>query len=191
VAEITMRNLRDPNRDGAIDAEDFLARADTLGAIGMPVLISDFSQFYRLARYLNQSSKQSNAVVVGVPALVDLFDSKYYIDLQGGILEAIGRLFANDLIVYVSPTCEPTTNKIVTLTDFRVAPGLENLFAYLIDAKRLRPLEKWDESALRVHSIDVLRCINAMDDSWRAMVPRDVANVITQRGLFGCRKPTA
>jgi hypothetical protein len=186
-----MRNLRDLNRDGAIDAEDFLARADTLGAIGMPVLISDFSQFYRLARYLNQNSKQSNAVVVGVPALADLFDPKYYADLQGGILEAIGRLFANDLIVYVSPTFDQTTQSLVTLNEFRVAPGLENLFAYLTGARRLRPLETWDEPSLRVHSIDVLRCIDGNDDSWQAMVPSEVAHVIQRRGLFGCRKPTA
>jgi hypothetical protein len=40
---------------------------------------------------------------MGVPSIYELFDEKYYADLPGGILESFGRLFKNDLKVYVYP----------------------------------------------------------------------------------------
>ena len=46
-----MRNLL---AAGQIDLSDFLARADTLGAVGKTVLLSEYFEFYRLAAYLTR-----------------------------------------------------------------------------------------------------------------------------------------
>ena len=40
---------------------------------------------------------------MGVPSLIDLFDEKNHAQLPGGILESFGRLFKNDLKLYVYP----------------------------------------------------------------------------------------
>jgi hypothetical protein len=40
---------------------------------------------------------------MAVPSIYELFDEKYYGDLPGGILENFGRLFKNDLKIYVYP----------------------------------------------------------------------------------------
>ena len=40
-------------------------------------------------------------------SLREIFDEKYYTDLEGGILESFGRLFKNDLKLYVYPLREP------------------------------------------------------------------------------------
>src|SRR5580692_4012672 len=83
--EITMRNLLSA---GEIDLNDFLARADALGAVGKTVLISDYFEYYRLAAYLTRYTEKPIAITMGVSSLLDLFDEKYYTQLEGGILEA-------------------------------------------------------------------------------------------------------
>src|SRR5262249_60777585 len=86
-----------------VDRRDFLARAEVLGACGMTVLISDYFEYHRLAAYLSWRTRERIAIVLGVPSIFELFDEKYYADLPGGILENFGRLFNNDLKVYVYP----------------------------------------------------------------------------------------
>ena len=98
--EITMRNLL---AAGKIDLTDFLARADVLAAVGKTVLISDYFEYYRLAAYLARYTSQPIAVTMGVASLQDLFKEEYYSGLEGGILEAFGKLFTKDLRIYVYP----------------------------------------------------------------------------------------
>ena len=101
LTELTMRNLRAGGDD--VDRRDFLARADLLAACGMTVLISDYFEYYRLAAYLAWRTDERIGIVMGVPSLIDLFDEKYYAELPGGILESFGRLFKNDLKLFVYP----------------------------------------------------------------------------------------
>src|SRR5689334_13652927 len=84
--ELTMRNLREEG--GQVDRADFLARADMLAASGKTVLISDYFEYYRLAAYLGQHTKERIAIVMGASSLRDLFEEKYYTALEGGILES-------------------------------------------------------------------------------------------------------
>jgi hypothetical protein len=99
--ELTMRNLLAGGTD--IDRRDFLARAELLAACGMTVLISDYFEYHRLAAYLAWRTKERIGVVLGLPSVSELFDEKYYTQLPGGTLEGFGRLFKNDLKIYVYP----------------------------------------------------------------------------------------
>src|SRR6202046_3696975 len=101
LAELTMRNLLAGGTD--VDRRDFLARADLLAACGMTVLISDYFEYYRLAAYIASRTTERIGIVMGVPSLIELFDEKFYAQLPGGILESFGRLFKNDLRIYVYP----------------------------------------------------------------------------------------
>src|SRR5262249_44108983 len=49
LAEMTLRNL---TADAGAGHDDFLARADILGALGFDVLVSRFEQYYQLCDYL-------------------------------------------------------------------------------------------------------------------------------------------
>ena len=40
---------------------------------------------------------------MGVPSLLEIFDEKYYLNLEGGILEALGRMFKGGLKLFVYP----------------------------------------------------------------------------------------
>jgi len=62
--EMTLKNLR-TNGD-AIDAQDFLDRADILATLGHTVLISNFGEYHRLAAYLFRYTKKRIGLVMGV-----------------------------------------------------------------------------------------------------------------------------
>ena len=98
--EITMHNLQ---ATGAIDYQDFLARIDTLGALGVNAFVSNYLEFYRLMAYFRRYTKQIVGVVMGINNLLEVFNEKYYQNLDGGILESFGRLFSNLVKLYVYP----------------------------------------------------------------------------------------
>ena len=182
IMEITMSNLM---ADGQIDYRDFLARADMLVASGMTVLISDYSHYYRLADYLNRYTTRKIGISMGIPSLRELFDEKYYTELEGGILESLGRLFKKDLKLYIYPLKEPESGELVTTDNLRVAHELRNLYKYLIDRGCIEQLTNHNEACLSVFSRDVLEKIAANDAGWEEMVPVEVAEVIKTRGYFG------
>ena len=182
--ELTMRNLRDEG--GEVDRADFLARADMMAALGKIVLVSDYFEFYRLAAYLGRHTKLKIALTMGVPSLRDLFDQRYYAELEGGILESFGRLFKNDLRLYVYPLLERSGN-LVTADTLEVAPHIRKLYQHLLDSGSIEPLEGFDRSCLHIFSRDVLAKIRKGDATWESMVPFEVARVIKQRRLLGYR----
>ena len=98
--EITMNNLL---ADGELDADDFLSRVDMLGDIGCTVLISNYSEYYRLTSYFRRYSKEMIGVAMGINNLLEIFNERYYEHLEGGILENFGRLFRNSVRLYVYP----------------------------------------------------------------------------------------
>jgi hypothetical protein len=182
LAEITMRNLL--TEQGDVDPRDFLARADVLAAAGKTVLISDYFEYYRLVKYLRRSTAGAIAIVLGAGSLIPLLDEKYYADLGGGILEAFGQLFQRDVTVYVYPWRDPATGKLNTVETLDVADELNKLYGYLVERGSIAQLENYDPGLLSIFTPDVLRRIKEGDASWETMVPREIAEVIKQRGYF-------
>jgi hypothetical protein len=167
---------------------DFLARADVLAAVGKTVLISDYFEYYRLAAYLARYTSQPIAVTMGVASLQDLFKEEYYSGLEGGILEAFGRLFTKDLRIYVYPLRDPATGQLSTVENLKMAGDLHNLYRHLVERGRIKQLDNFDESVLHIFSRDVLRRIADNDASWEAMVPPEIADLIKHRRYFGYRE---
>ena len=129
-----MRNLMATTSSGDVDVHDFLARADVLAACGMTVLISDYFQYYRLAAYLQRYTRETIGIALGAGSVRELFDETSYADLDGGILESFGRLFKNDLKLFVYPLLDRQTNALTTVENLDVAPKLRKLYAYLVES---------------------------------------------------------
>jgi len=187
LTEITMRNLL---AGGAtdVDRRDFLARAELLAACGMTVLISDYFDYYRLAAYIAQRTSERIGIVMGVPSLIDLFNEQNHAQLPGGILESFGRLFKNELKLYVYPLQPSPDDELKTVDDVKVQPELQSLYDYLWGRGSFVNLDNYKPEYLSIFSRDVLRRIAAGDDSWETMVPEEVAKLIKRRGFFGCGK---
>jgi hypothetical protein len=185
LAELTLQNLR--NERGELDKADFLARADTLAAAGKTVLVSDYFEFHRLAGYIARYTKKQPGFVIGAGTLSELFGDASAAGLEGGMLEAFGRLFRNDLILYVYPLLDPTSGELTTAENFDPGPRLRGLYRHLLSAGSIRGLDNYDSERLPIFSRDVLAKLQRGETSWEALVPPPVAAVIRARGLFGFR----
>jgi hypothetical protein len=189
LAEITMKNLMSTGDEGEVDYADFLARAELLAATGHTVLISDYFEYYRLAAYLARFSKKPIGITMGIPSVRELFDEKYYEHLEGGILESFGRLFKNDLKLFVYPLKDPDTGQLINVQKLKVAPHLQRLYGHLVENDFVESLDFFNREYLPIYSRDVLAKIRDGDESWERMVPPEVATLIKERGYFGYQAP--
>src|SRR5213080_3500608 len=186
--EMTLEKLL---ADGQVDHADFLARVDILRALGRTVLISKFGEYYRLAAYLFRYTNRAIGLVMGVPSLNEIFNEKYYTNLEGGILEALGRMFKGKLKLYVYPMLDGATGKMISAKEVKVASNLRSLFQYLIDNQYVQEITDYHPEYLRIHPSDVLARLQSGDNSWEQMVPPEVVHVIKKREFFGYRRPIA
>jgi hypothetical protein len=187
LTEITMRNLLAGGQE--VDRRDFLARAELLAACGETVLITDYFDYYRLAAYIAERTAERIGIVMGVPSLIDLFDEKNHAQLPGGILESFGRLFKNELKLYVYPYRPGPDDELKTVYDIKVQQELQPLYDYLFGRGSFVHLDNYKSEYLPIFSRDVLRRIAAQDESWEAMVPEECAELIKRRAFFGYVKP--
>ena len=207
--ELTMHNLL---ASGNLDHEDFLARVDTLAAIGYNVLISNYFEFFRLTSYFRRYTKEMVGVVMGINNLLEIFNEKYYDSLEGGILESVGRLFKASTKLYVypmrksaydryclkaeCPTPDPSLPALpadvwINATNLQVALNLRNLYAHLMENRYIAPIVGFDPAVMDFFSRDILAKIHNGESGWESAVPPKVAALIKERHLFGYKKPSA
>src|SRR5712691_10284306 len=166
--EMTLENLLS---EGQLNHADFLARVDILGALGRTVLISKFGEYYKLAGYLSRYTNKMVGLVMGVPSLMEIFDEKYYLNLEGGILEALGRMFKGGLKLFVYPMEDEKTGQLINAKQLEVAPNLYHLYHYLIDNSFIQEITDYHREYLKIFPPDVLAKLRCGDPGWESMVP--------------------
>ncbi|MEO7723912.1 MAG: TonB-dependent receptor [Chthoniobacterales bacterium] len=186
--EMTLENLLS---EGQLNHVDFLARVDILGSLGRTVLISKFGEYYRLASYLSRYTNRMVALVMGVPSLHEIFDEKYYLNLEGGILEALGRMFKGGLKLFVYPMEDEKTGELLTANQLQVAPNLHHLYQYLIENGFIQEITQFHREYLKIFPPEVLAKMRTGDPAWEGMVPPEVSEMIKARGFFGYRRSDA
>jgi hypothetical protein len=180
--EMTLENLL---AEGQLNHADFLARVDILGALGRTVIISKFGEYFRLASYLSRYTSRMIGLVMGVPSLLEIFDEKYYLSLEGGILEALGRMFKSGLKLYVYPMVDEATGGLVTAKKLEVAPNLRSLYRYLVENEFIEEITDYNPDYLRIHPPDTLAKLQSGDAGWESTVPPEVIRIIKERQFFG------
>ena len=185
--EITLNNLQADTGD--VDEKDFIDRADILCSLGQTVLISNYQEYYKLVEYFSRFTKARLGLIMGVNNLIEVFEEKYYRNLNGGMLEAFGILFTRDLKVYVYPSKPTADVETMTLENMPVHPRLRPLYDYLVSNKRMVDIENYDPSVLSIFSQAALRMIRDGEPGWESMVPPYVDNMIKDNRLFGYVPP--
>lgn len=180
--EITMNNLRS---GGEVDLNDFISRAEVLEATGHTVMISDFPEYYRVAAYLSRYTNKRIGLTMGAQSLAELFEEHYYEALDGGILESFGRLFKNNVKLYIYPYKDQNTQTLVTTQNLNIPERQKALYDYLIQKGCISQLTEFTEEYLSIFSPDVLRKITENDADWENLVPSVVADKIKSFKLFG------
>ena len=149
-------------------------------------------------------------VTMGINNLIEIFNEKYYENLEGGILESFGRLFRNSVKLYIypmrqdgfdvyaasgqpvptnlgrTPTHAFASSVLINAKNVQIADHLRNLYAHLLEAHYIDCIVGFDTSILHIFSRDVLRRIKEGDATWEKMVPDAVVAAIKRRELFGC-----
>jgi len=122
------------------------------------VLVTSYRENYLLTRYLrNYAPEQPIRFVTGTSSLVLLFEKRYYSNIPGQVLEGLGRLFADNVKVYVKPMSQKEFIAGLTAAGARIPeissdsdevgvdnisfePPLDHLFRYLRSIDALVPL---------------------------------------------------
>jgi len=179
--EMSIHNL---TGESGIDPADFLARALLLEKLGKTVLITNLAHFYGVAMYLSHFKIKRIGLILGIPALAQVFEEKYYTDLEGGILEAFGRLFKVGVKLLVYPSLN-AAGDVISVENMDVAPQLRHLFRYLVESGLILSIPVYDRTKLGIFPRDVLAMIRSGDERWKELVPAEVARIISERGYFG------
>ena len=114
-----------------------------------------------------------------------MFAEKYYEGLEGGILEAFGKLFSDNTHVYVYPTYKD--GEIVSLENAGVDDDLKFLMQHLIHNKAMVSAEVINEENLKISSNEILNGLRKGRGDWEKMVPEAVAKRILENKLMGCK----
>ncbi|NNC99580.1 MAG: TonB-dependent receptor [Gammaproteobacteria bacterium] len=180
LAEITMNELSGQGDDAD---SDFLARVDLLNELGFSVLISDYLRFFRLRSWIRRYTQNRIGIVLSVLDFDQLFDGKYYDGLEGGILEAMGKLFSDNTNVYVYPTIQ--NGKLITLDNVHVDEELDFLLKHLVKNQAMVATDIVDAANLQISAREIAKQIPLGKGDWQKNVPEITANSVIKRKLFG------
>ncbi|WP_413582028.1 hypothetical protein [Bdellovibrio sp. HCB288] len=180
VMEMTMHNL---TTDGHVNESDFLARVEVLTSLGYHVMISNFRLFYTLKRFIRRYNQNLMALIMGASHLEKLFEESHYKNLEGGLLEGLGKLMEQKTKVYVYP--HKTPDLCLTTKSFFPKAHLRHIYAYFVESKQIVDVSGCDETADYLHSGDVVKMIESGDSRWEQFVPQKVVSAIKSQKLFG------
>jgi len=117
--------------------------------------------------------------------LMEMFDEKYYRNLNGGILEAFGIIFTRDIKFYLYPYKPNDEAELLNSSNITIHPRAKDLYNYLYSNGRIEDLD-FNAELLNIFSREVLKKIrNCEEGTWEDQVPAGVAKIIKERCLFG------
>lgn len=184
IFEITLSNLR---AEGKIDEKDFMDRAKLLCSLGHIVMISNFKEYYKLVDYLSQYTKKQLGLSMGVANFVEIFDEHYYEDLGGGILEAFGKMFYNNLKVYLYPMKDDAGN-IVNSTNLKLHPRMKDFYKFFKYNGKVIDIFDFEENYLDIFSRKILNQIKSGESNWGEHLPDGIAELIQKNKMFGIKE---
>ncbi|MBN1339432.1 MAG: hypothetical protein JXA03_08915 [Bacteroidales bacterium] len=192
LCEMTLSNLLD---EGQFDERDYLARVDILNGMGQNVMISNFREYFTLVGFFSRFRIKNLRIVIGIPAFLNVLDKKYYKNLKGGLLEALGKLFTDNMKLYVYPTVAyvPVDNPthaeyLLTSANLPLPDDLRDIYHYLLKNKKIIDIGHAKKKWLYINPRRVLQMIQKGETGWEEMVPRYIEDQIKSKKLFGYGK---
>jgi hypothetical protein len=145
-----------PN-EPAPEIPDLLRRINSLLDAGGDVLLFRKPELYHMTALVNRHTQAPVRFVAGLSLVIRAFEDVYG-NLEGRLLEALARLFAQNVRIYVYPMTAADlreglksvsttgwewseTNGWVSASQLRRAPPLGHLFAYLLASNFLVPMQ--------------------------------------------------
>ena len=124
--------------------------------------------------------------------MLNFFEKKYYEHLRGGVLEAMGKFFIDNLKLYVYPTVssvsidDPTKGEgLITSANLLLADDIKDLYQYLIKNRLILDIKDAKKKWLWINSQIVIKMIKDKIPGWEEMVPNYIVKEIKRKKLFG------
>ncbi len=147
-------------------------------------MISNFSEYYKLVKYLTRYTTKQLGLTMGVTNLVEIFDEKYYDGVKGGILEAFGNIFKNNMKIYLYPVLDKQKDTIIDSTNLKLEDNMKEFYKYFKVNNKIRDLE-FNKDYLNIFSKDVLKQIKNNTPGWKDKLPVGVSDLIIKKKMFG------
>jgi hypothetical protein len=122
--------------------------------------------------------------MIGANIFSKVIEANSYDHLKGGVLEAFGRLFAQNLRVYLYPSLDKETGKLITTENLPIDPSIASLYRYLLENKKVVDVTDVKTEWLTINSDDVRYKIQHHDPSWEKMVPHFVSKFIKKHQVL-------
>ncbi|GAG07842.1 unnamed protein product, partial [marine sediment metagenome] len=146
---INLSELRETTDD---PIEDFLERISALTAGNHSILVSDSPDHYFVVDFLARFGAQQIALPVGIIEFMNAIRAEHFTHLQGGLLEAVGRLIGLGCYFCVYPGLDPKSGRRIDLASCDLPASTSKLIDYLIQHEYVRPLEGLPDDELRLGS---------------------------------------
>jgi hypothetical protein len=159
-----------------LDAADFIKRIEVISKLGFHTLISQFDLYYKLKHYFRRFTQKPLAVVIDASMLEKIFNESHYKDLEGGVLEGLGKLLDSQTKLYVYP--HKTEKLCQTSKTFFPPKKIANIYKHFIELKQIEDISGCDEADVYLHSEDIRDLIKKKDKAWEKLVPAKVAELI-------------
>ena len=180
--EISLKYLMQNEK---VDGKDFLHRVDLLNMMGQSVMISKFYRYFQLVKYFAQFKLIKLRLVVGLPTFDKILDPSNYTDLRGGLLEAMGALFQENVKVYLYPYIDMNSGEVIYPEDSYFSEPNRMLWQYLYATQKILVLRSIRPKTLEISSEYISHLIETGDNSLINYVPSVVYQHIKQNKLFG------
>lgn len=159
--------------EGVDEVSDLQARVEMINALGLHAMVTSHLRFFRLAEHFHRHDLRRIAFVLSVADLDVIFDDAYYTGLDGGMLQAIARLFASDSKLLAYPNLN-AAGAVRTVDNFELPATHAHLYHHLVANRRILGLEA-DPDTLVPFAPDALGAqIAAGDPGWKKLVPASV-----------------
>lgn len=185
IAEISLNDAK--GNDNHVPEEDVVQRVQLLNALGYNVMISDYTRYFSLRAYFRQYTKMEIGIVVGMSNLKQIFDEDSYRGVEGGILEGFGKLFPDNTRMFIYPEVN-AEGELRDFSNLKVQEHLRFLYRHLLENDFLTGLETSDKELFTIYSRDVLKSLRSGLTDWENSVPKLVAEIIIEHGLFDFKK---
>ncbi|MDG2397429.1 MAG: TonB-dependent receptor [Flavobacteriaceae bacterium] len=181
IFEITLSNLME---SGEIDETDFMDRAKLLCSLGHTVMISNFKEYYKLVEYLSNYTNKFIGLTMGVNNLIEIFNENYYKDIDGGILEAFGKMFHENVMIYLYPILDKN-KKIIDSNNLKLHPRMKDFYKFFKYNGKIIDLFEYNKEYLEIYSRNILDNIKTNGGSWKEKLPDGISEMIIKNKMFG------
>ena len=150
-------------------------------------MVSNFREYYKLVSYFSRFKIKNLRIVIGVLTFKKVLDKSYYKHLKGGVLEAFGKLFPDNMKLYVYPALQKDQESLMDSTNIPLSEDLNFIYNYLIQTRKIIDIKNVNKEKLHIFSAMVLKLIHEQNPEWETMVPKYVSEQIKTKHLFGYR----